>query len=167
MLDLSRLEAAAIEIRPQPLPIQRRVTEIVEAAAADRAGAVRVDVASDLVARVDPAAFDRIVGNLVANAVRHGEPPIRIGAEQSDHHFRIAVEDAGPGVHREFVPQLFEPFTRSGPTRASDPSGTGLGLTIARSYALAHGGDLLYEAVSPRGARFVLVLPTGNAETAE
>ena len=164
LLDLSRLEAAAIEIRPQPLPIHRRVAEIVETATAEQPADIRVDVPSDLVARVDAAAFDRIVGNLVANAVRYGEPPIRVGAEQSDRHFRLAVEDAGPGVQHEFVPHLFEAFTRSEAARATDAAGTGLGLAIARSYAHAHGGELLYEPAIPQGARFVLVIPTGRPD---
>jgi signal transduction histidine kinase len=159
LLDLSRLEAAAIEIRPQPLPVHPRLSEVVDAAAADSVADVRIDVARDLVARIDPAAFDRIVGNLVANAVRHGEPPIRISAEQNVRHFRLAVEDAGPGVQAEFVPHLFEAFTRSEISRATDSIGTGLGLAIARSYAQAHGGELLYKDGLRGGARFVLVIP--------
>jgi signal transduction histidine kinase len=164
LLDLSRLEAAAIEIRPQPLPVHRRVTEITEIATADQSAPIRLDVPSDLVARVDPAAFDRIVGNLVANAIRYGEPPISVSAEQNDRHFRLAVEDSGPGVPAEFIPHLFEAFTRSETSRATDTAGTGLGLAIARSYAHAHGGELLYDAASLRGARFVLVIPNAQGE---
>ena len=164
LLDLSRLEAAAIEIRPQPLPVHRRVTEIAEIAVADQPAPIRLDVPSDLVARVDPAAFDRIVGNLVANAIRYGEPPIRVAAEQNDRHFRLTVEDAGPGVPAEFIPHLFEAFTRSETSRAADTAGTGLGLAIARSYAQAHGGELLYDSAGVRGARFVLVIPTSSFE---
>lgn len=167
LLDLSRLEAAAIEIRPQPLPVHRRVTEIAELAAADQPAPLRLDVPSDLVARVDPAAFDRIVGNLVANAIRYGGPPIRVAAEQNDRHFRLTVEDSGPGVPAEFIPHLFEAFTRSETSRAADSAGTGLGLAIARSYAQAHGGELLYDAATSRGARFVLVIPTGTVEPAD
>jgi signal transduction histidine kinase len=73
--------------------------------------------------------------------------------------FRVAVEDRGPGVPEEFVPQLFERFTRSARTR-SRAGGTGLGLAIARSYAHAHRGDLVYRPALPCGARFELVLPT-------
>ena len=58
----------------------------------------------------------------------------------------------------EFVPQLFERFTRSA-SGAGRPEGAGLGLAIARPYAQAHGGDLLYEEAEPHGARFELVLP--------
>ena len=62
--------------------------------------------------------------------------------------------DEGPGVPEDFRGQLFDQFTRGGST-----AGSGLGLAIARSYALAHGGDLLYHPGAPAGARFELVLP--------
>ena len=57
----------------------------------------------------------------------------------------------------EFVPELFERFTRS--TGSPSRPGTGLGLAVARSYAQAHRGDLINESVEPHGARFELVLP--------
>ena len=108
---------------------------------------------------MDPNAFDRIVSNLIVNATRYGAAPIEISAEQRDRHFRLRVEDHGHGVPAEFVPQLFERFTRSSSAGAARTEGAGLGLAIAKSYAQAHGGDLLYEDASPHGARFELVLP--------
>jgi signal transduction histidine kinase len=71
----------------------------------------------------------------------------------------VVVEDSGPGVPPDFVPRLFERFTRS-PELHREKSGSGLGLAIARSYAHAHGGKLLYEAAEPHGARFELVVPS-------
>ena len=82
-----------------------------------------------------------------------------VSAVRTDHHLRVSVEDRGGGVAPEFIPDLFERFSRSEGSRAS-ATGTGLGLAIARSYARAHGGDLIYEDVVPCGARFRLVLPT-------
>jgi signal transduction histidine kinase len=70
------------------------------------------------------------------------------------------VEDHGDGVPPEFVPDLFERFTRGRGRERS--SGTGLGLAIARSYAQAHRGDLRYEPAEPSGSRFLLVLPVGS-----
>ena len=138
--------------------MRARVEELVRSAAGERAGDVQVEVPTDLVATVDPSAFDRILGNLVTNALRYGEPPVIVRAEQRDRHFRLAVEDRGPGVPPEFVPDLFERFTRS--SLAHERSvGTGLGLAIARSYAHAHSGELVYEPASPTGSRFELVLP--------
>jgi two-component system sensor histidine kinase KdpD len=158
LLDLSRLDAEAVPIHPQPLAVRQRVEELVRNAAGERRDAVQVDVPADLAALVDPTAFDRIVTNLVVNALRYGSAPVIVTAERSDRHFRLAVEDRGEGVPSEFVPDLFERFTRSEETRQR-AGGSGLGLAIARSYAQAHRGDILYEHAKPHGARFQLVLP--------
>jgi signal transduction histidine kinase len=161
LLDLSRLDAEAISIDPEVLRVRERVEELVRSTAGERVDDVQVEVPEDLEASVDPSAFDRILSNLVANALRYGEPPVIVRAEQRDRHFRLAVEDRGPGVPAEFVPDLFERFTRS--ERAQQRGlGTGLGLAIARSYANAHSGELVYQPASPTGARFELVLPNGN-----
>jgi len=157
LLDLSRLDAEAIDIVPERVNVRAQVEEIVSTAAPDPA-AVRIEVADDTVAVVDRAALERIVTNLVTNAFRYGVPPVCVRAEQTDRHFRLTVEDEGRGVAPEFVPDLFERFTRSEGSRPS-AVGTGLGLAIARSYARAHGGDLVYEDAEPHGARFRLVLP--------
>jgi signal transduction histidine kinase len=159
LLDLSRLEANGIRIEPQPLNVLSRVQELVQLVTSEGAKDVTVNVAADLEALVDPNAFDRIVSNLIVNATRYGAAPIEISAEQRDRHFRLSVEDHGRGVPAEFVPQLFERFTRSGSSGGERAEGAGLGLAIAKSYAHAHGGDLLYEEASPHGARFELVLP--------
>jgi signal transduction histidine kinase len=164
LLDLSRLEANGIRIEPQPLDVLSRVQELVRLVGSEHADDVTVSVPSDLQALVDPIAFDRVVSNLIVNAIRYGAAPIQISAEQRDRHFRLSVEDHGRGVPPEFVPQLFERFTRSGSSRTGRPEGAGLGLAIAKSYAQAHGGDLLYEQVRPHGARFQLVLPTYNGQ---
>ena len=155
LLDLSRLDADAIEIVPQRFPVRPRVTEIVAGVGGDD---VDVEVAEELEAVADPQAFDRIMANLVANAVRYGDPPVVVRAEQTDRHLRVWVEDHGPGVADHFVPNLFERFARSSEARERS-KGTGLGLAIARSYARAHGGDVLYEHADPHGACFQLVLP--------
>jgi signal transduction histidine kinase len=171
LLDLSRLDAEAIEISPELINVRERLEEIVSEVAAERRTEVSVLAPPDLEAPADPAALDRIVGNLVVNALRYGAPPVEVTAEHRDRHLRVFVEDHGEGVPAQFVPELFERFTRTGRERAS---GTGLGLAIARSYARAHNGDLVYEDAEPHGARFQLILPTksnGNggadAETPE
>jgi two-component system sensor histidine kinase MtrB len=158
LLDLSRLDAEAIPIAPEPVRVRERMEEIV-AFAAPEASAVELDVDDGTVALVDRNALDRIVSNLITNAFRYGRPPVILHAEQTDRHFRLSVEDRGQGVGADFVPDLFERFTRAEGSRKV-PGGTGLGLAIARSYARAHGGDLLYEAASPHGAVFRLVLPS-------
>ncbi|HEY6962485.1 MAG TPA: ATP-binding protein, partial [Gaiellaceae bacterium] len=158
LLDLSRLEAKAIAIERRPLPVRERITELVRSVAGERTDEIAVDVPGDLQPSVDAAAFDRIVGNLVTNALRYGRTPISIRAAQNDRHFRLSVEDHGDGVAPGFVPRLFDRFTRDG-AGGTPASGSGLGLAIAQAYAQAHGGQLFYEDATPHGARFQLVLP--------
>ena len=107
---------------------------------------------------MDPIALDRMLSNLIANALRHGEPPVTVTAARRDTHLRLAVEDRGEGVRREFIPRLFDRFSRSAEARGQT-DGSGLGLAIAQAYARAHGGDLVYEPAVPHGARFELVIP--------
>ena len=162
LLDLSRLDADAIEIRPQQIDVRERVDEVLASAAGTRAGEVDVDVDAGLEVTADAAAFDRVLSNLVTNALRYGAAPVTVIASQTDRHFRLSVEDHGRGVPPDFVPNLFERFARA--RSANDHvSGTGLGLAIARSYARAHGGDLVYEPTTGGGARFTLVLPNESA----
>jgi signal transduction histidine kinase len=159
LLDLSRLEANGILIEPQHLNVRSRVEGLLQLVPPEAAGDVKLRVPEDLEAFVDPNAFDRIVSNLIVNASRYGAAPIEVSAEQKDRHFRLSVIDHGRGVPAEFVPELFERFTRSGASHRERTEGAGLGLAIAKSFAQAHGGDLLYEDVRPHGARFELVLP--------
>jgi signal transduction histidine kinase len=153
LLDLSRLEADAVAIQPERLVIGERLREIVAGAVPANEADVRVHAEPGLEASVDAAALDRIVSNLLVNAFRYGRPPVVVRAGAAPAGLTIVVEDSGPGVAPEFVPQLFERFARGG------SEGTGLGLAIARSYARAHQGELVYQPGSPHGARFEVVLP--------
>ena len=159
LLDLSRLDAHAVAIEPSRIPVRDRVEEIVSLSAGARAGEVEVDVPRELEALVDPDAFDRIISNLVTNALRYGRAPIKVTAQRQNGQLQVAVEDRGEGVPSEFVPRLFERFSRSDPSRRR-AGGTGLGLAIAHSYAEAHAGELRYREALPHGARFELVLPS-------
>ena len=152
LLDLSRLDARAINVEPRPVVLKSVLAEVVHGALAS-SDAVDLDIPDDLAAVVDPLVLERVVSNLVANAVRYGAPPIRIVAQQRDRHLRVAVEDAGPGVPEDLEGRIFDRFARGG-----GESGHGLGLAIARAYAQAHGGDLIYDA-RPSGARFELLIP--------
>lgn len=149
LLDLSRLDAKSIDVRPQPIVLQRTLAEIVNGG-----DDVVLKVDPSLAVVADPLVIERVVTNLVANARLHGEPPVLVEAEARHRHFRISVADQGPGVPGELVPRLFERFERGG------GGGSGLGLAIAIAYANAHGGDLYYQP-GPSGARFELVLPKG------
>ena len=152
LLDLSRLDARAINVDPRPVVLKAAVADVVHGAL-PVSDAVELDIPDDLAAVVDPLVLERVISNLVANAVRYGAPPIRIVAQQRDRHLRVAVEDAGPGVPDELEGKIFDRFARG-----DGQAGHGLGLAIARAYARAHGGDLVYDH-RPHGARFELLIP--------
>jgi signal transduction histidine kinase len=157
LLDLSRFDIAAVALSPQPTGLRPKLEQLVALLSTD--AEISLDVPPTLSASVDSIALDRIVSNLLSNCLRYGEPPITIGAVGDESQLRITVEDSGLGVPDDFVPRLFERFSRS--ERSADVvPGSGLGLAIARAYARAHGGDLTYEHARPHGARFILVLPT-------
>lgn len=158
LLDLSRLDADAVDVRPQRVDLEERLREVVAAAAGSRVGEIEVIVPEDASALVDPQVLDHVVGNLVTNALRYGRAPVRVIASADDGTLRVSVEDSGPGVAREIEETLFERFTRAGVAR-DRVAGTGLGLAIAQAYARAHRGDLRYERGEPTGARFVVELP--------
>ena len=120
---------------------------------------VEMDVPEDLAVVLDPLVLERVVSNLIGNAVRYGAPPIRIEAYQRDRHLRVAVQDSGPGIPKELEGKIFDRFARGD----GGESGHGLGLAIARAYAQAHGGELVYDA-RPGGARFELVIPQERNE---
>jgi signal transduction histidine kinase len=165
LLDLSRIDAKRVKIRRERIELRPQLEEIVTSVAGDRSQDVSVEAPAELAVNVDPNAIDRVVGNLLTNALRYGAPPVTVSAEHKDQHIRIRVEDSGAGVAREFVPFLFERFRRSEQGRQREV-GIGLGLAIARSYAHAHGGDLLYAPRHPTGSSFELVLPAEpNHET--
>jgi len=152
LLDLSRLDARAILIEPEPIGLHATLEKIAAEAAPETE--VRIEVPEDLKVNADRSALERIFGNLVANAAAYGEPPVVVRVEPRDTYFRVSVQDEGAGVPEELVPILFERFERG-----SAGEGTGLGLSIAQAYARAHGGDLVYDATSRGGARFELILP--------
>jgi signal transduction histidine kinase len=152
LLDLSRLDARAIRVVPHPIVLSSVLAEIVSGSVPQGLRA-DVDVPADLAAVADPLALERVLTNLLTNAVRHGAAPIRLSAVRKDANLRISVEDSGSGVPEELRDRLFDRFSR-----ADSGVGSGLGLAIARAYAHAMGGELFYREGAP-GARFELVIP--------
>jgi signal transduction histidine kinase len=112
------------------------------------------DVPRDLMVYADPERLEQILINLSGNAIRHGKPPVVIGAEQGPGGTHITVRDHGAGVPDSVVPHLFSRFGSTG----DNPQSVGLGLWIVRELARAHGGDVHYEPADP-GASFTVTLP--------
>ncbi len=122
---------------------------------------IHVEDDGDHLITTDTRRFERIVGNLIDNANRHGQgvTAIRIAriSDSDPEHIVVAVEDAGPGIPVDEVPKLFEPFTRG--EDAKETSGAGLGLAIAIEQAHLLDVELRVESVDPHGARFVMEIP--------
>ena len=161
LLDLSRLTTHAVPIRRERWRVHELVEQTLSEVAPDRREQIEVTIDPGLEIDADPAVFGRIVSNLVTNALRHGTAPVHLSATlgEADGELQLVVEDAGGGVPEDVRARVFEEFSRS--VRSTGMPGSGLGLAIARSYAHAHGGELVLDQDGSRGARFRLVLPTG------
>jgi len=107
--------------------------------------------------RTDGRRFERIVGNLVENAQRHGGGVEQVRVERLAHTVRIYVEDRGPGIDHDQLEKLFEPFSRG--EDAHHTSGAGLGLAIAREQANLLNAELIVENRESGGARFIVEIP--------
>ena len=141
LLTASRARTRTLDLRPVGLLVDEHLAGLVAALRnAQPQAEVVLDAAPGLVAYADPGRFGQMVDNLLLNALRHGQPPITVGARAEGDQVMVTVSDAGPGVPREVLPRLFERFGTS-------TGGTGLGLYIVRELALAHGGDVEYDAV--------------------
>jgi two-component system sensor histidine kinase KdpD len=165
LLDLSRVEAGAAAPRPDDVPLDDVVRDVLEDMEATHPEVVAVRMETEDPpprARVDPVQIARIVANLVENALVHGRDPrtgavdvlVRVASRRG--HAVVRVVDGGPGLAPAGRDELFLPFRRGGD--ASGP-GSGLGLAIARGLAEANGGTLRAESYPGQGTAFVLELP--------
>lgn len=150
-------------IRPHDLrPTVARAVEIV-AARAERAGvAVETELPAEPVAALhDPDQFLSLLTNLLLNAL-DATPPggrVAVAARRSDRdHAVVAVSDTGRGIPPEMADKLFLPFA------TGKPSGTGLGLVVARRVAVEHGGSLTAANRAEGGACFTVTIPATPAE---
>lgn len=119
-----------------------------------------LDEVAEVDADLDEQRVTQALLQLCDNAVKHTRPgdTVALGSSYDGSRVRLWVRDTGPGVPPGDRQQIFERFGRS--VVPDGDEGFGLGLSIVRAIALAHGGDVLVEDADPRGARFVLSLPT-------
>lgn len=146
-------------------PPERREAFDLDALAADCAGgfsetgaAVTFDGGGELAVEADPAGLRRALGNLIANAVKYGGAA-RVKAFAQDGRAVVTVEDDGPGLPDDELETVFEPFHRAERSRSRETGGAGLGLTVARQAARAHGGDVALLNRSEGGLLARLHLP--------
>ncbi len=111
--------------------------------------------------RARPISLQRAVSNLVDNAVRHGHHAgVRLVV---DDGIRIEIDDEGPGLPADMLERVFEPFFQRSRARNHSEGGVGLGLSIARSCARAHGGEVVLFNLPEGGLRAIIKLPGESA----
>jgi two-component system, OmpR family, sensor kinase len=130
-------------------------------AVADLGGVVHYRSGSRLHLSCRPNALMRALTNVVGNAVKYGGEA-RVSLANLGHEIEVRIEDSGPGIPDAEKSRVFEPFYRRPQTLALDSAGLGLGLSIARSIVLAHGGRIELEDAAPQGLRAIVALPRGN-----
>jgi two-component system sensor histidine kinase KdpD len=160
LLDLSRLEAGAASPRPELWAVDGLVSLALDSVPESARVQVALEDAAPPV-RVDPAHIERVLANLLENALAATDPGGRVvvRAESGAGELRIRVDDSGPGIDASAGDRIFEPFERD----AERSRGSGLGLAIARGFAEANGGRLWTEESPLGGAAFVLALPDAAA----
>ncbi|MGH2760053.1 MAG: ATP-binding protein [Actinomycetota bacterium] len=161
LLELTRADAGSIQIAWDDVDLRDFATEVARRRAPDTS--VEIEGPDRLVVRTDKMRLERVVGNLVENAVVHGGgEKITISFDTFNGAARITVADRGPGIEEEQLPRIFERFWRGDASRGRDSgAGSGLGLAIATENARLLGADLSVESAPGHGTRVELLLPDG------
>jgi signal transduction histidine kinase len=159
LLDLSRLEAGSLELRPEPTDLGD-VARLVAGEFAPALGAHESHLELRLPpqpveAVCDPERVAQVLRILIDNAITHTPPgtDLVVSASRRDATARLGVGDFGPGIHRSMLPRIFEPFVTS-----DDAQGSGLGLAIASELAERMNGRLAVDSQRGR-TTFTLELP--------
>ncbi|MEU9888455.1 sensor histidine kinase KdpD [Sphaerisporangium sp. NPDC051011] len=159
LLDMSRLQAGVLGLTPEPTAVDEIVPRSI-----DDLGPIRDRVESDITPGLpevdaDPALLERILVNVMSNAVRHSEPEDKVLVTASRHsgYVEIRVIDRGPGIPPEDHDRVFMPFQRMGDR--DNHTGVGLGLALSRGLAEAMGGTLVPEETPGGGLTMVITLP--------
>jgi PAS domain S-box-containing protein len=163
LLDLDRLERGKVELRREPVDLDRLVAGVVKEARDELdAHPVSLELVPVQVL-ADAPKVERIVENLLANAVRHTDPgtPIWVRVSQGDRGALLCVDDAGPGIPAEQRESIFRPFQR-GPGGATYAPGSGVGLAVVAQFASLHDGSAWVEDRTGGGASFRVLLPEAN-----
>jgi two-component system phosphate regulon sensor histidine kinase PhoR len=165
LLDLSKIEAREFRLSVEALDVARLVDKTI-AHFADRAAARGIRLSAEIPNGLVPAAgdtnaFDRVLTNLVDNALKYCPDGAKISiiARESSGRILVAVTDTGPGIEERHLPRLFERFYRVDPGRSRDMGGTGLGLSIVKHLVEAMGGEVRVESIPGKGSTFSFSLP--------
>jgi PAS domain S-box-containing protein len=162
LLDLDRLQRGIVSPQRRPTElaglVERTVDEIEDAAG----HSIDLDV-EDVTVSIDSAKFERIVENLLSNAIRHTPEGTRIWvkAASRDGGVMLLVEDEGPGVPNDMREAVFEPFRQAPGSSSEHSPGVGVGLSLVRRFSELHGGRAWLEERPGGGASFHVFLPGG------
>jgi signal transduction histidine kinase len=154
LFELSRLEAGDIGWSLERVPLRELVAETVEAMrvqAEAKGVAVSAEVPDALApARANPEKLQRVLFNLIQNAIRHtpADGSVVVRAEPVDDRIEVEVCDTGAGIAAEERSQVFTAFYRGGEDAARSSAGAGLGLAVSRAIVEAHGGEIWLEDAS-------------------
>jgi two-component system sensor histidine kinase MtrB len=163
LLEISRLDAGVADLGAERVDVHavvERAVEAVRGIAEESGTELRLVGPGPVYAEVDPRRVERIVRNLVANAVDHGEGrPVRIELGCDEHTVAVLVRDHGVGLRPGEAELVFNRFWRAEESRARRSGGSGLGLSIAVEDARLHGGWLQAWGQIGQGAAFRLTLP--------
>jgi len=171
--DLAQLHGQVLgtrELNRRPLALSDWLASSLlpwRAAAIDKGLKWQADIPPDLpIMSLDHERIGQVLGNLLSNAIKYTPEggSVWLSADSDDLETRIIVADDGPGIVLEEQEKVFEPFFRSQQQRRF-PQGLGLGLTIARDIAEAHGGTLEIDGKPESGSRFVVRLPREGQES--
>jgi nitrogen-specific signal transduction histidine kinase len=160
LVDAARMESGRQRLACQPLDLRTWLPGLLSlSAGAIDPARVHLSLPQDLpLAWADPARLDRVVLNLLGNALRHSPAgaEVRVSAEAQGDEVAVSVQDHGDGIAPEDLPHLFERFYRG---KASVGDGLGLGLYIVRLLVEAHGGRIRAVSEPGQGSRFTFTLP--------
>jgi signal transduction histidine kinase len=168
LLDLTRIEAGKIELIARALPVADVVADAVDGLrhiADERRVRVAPDLAVSPPVWADPDRVHQVLTNLLANAIKFSPPGSHVAVTarpDAGGLVRFTVEDSGPGIPRAECERVFDKFYQVGRVEGERPSGTGLGLTIARHLVELHGGRIWVEDAPGGGAAFVVLLPAAG-----
>lgn len=166
--DLSAADAGELRLHPQTVEIADLLPAVADAftATAERVGVSLTTIAPPALITADPIRLRQAVGNLITNAIRHTPAggKINIIARTTSAALFIDVSDTGPGIPPEQQALIFERFWRADKSRSRQTGGSGLGLSIVRKLAEAHGGSVTVTSPPGRGATFTIELPLGQRD---
>jgi signal transduction histidine kinase len=167
---LARIDSGALALELQEASLGDLVTACVDALEADasaRGVRLRSRVATDPVVSVAPDKVQRVLMNLLSNALRHARPDgeVSVVVEEDGDGVVVAVEDDGNGLAPGCSERMFERFWRADDSRTGSSGGAGLGLAIAQGLVQAHGGTIWAENRLGGGARVAFTLPRSPSST--